>query len=218
MASRGYTTLSPTITLGVNKRTQSMACEAVHAHTMKEDVAEVDYWVNWLGNKGYKNVVLIGFSSTGNMEILSYDAQGPHPAIKKAILVSMNPILTDNSERQSAYRLMDTKQHADGKKIGVFSVGYCKNNFAATTDTYLSYAQYDANKVLDLIKHTPVPTELIFGSADTILPANWLSQIKSFNTRAPVTIIDKANHFFDDTSEFDLTDEVENILKSLPAQ
>jgi len=218
LASKGYTTLSPTITLGVNKRSQSMACEAVHTQTIQDNVAEIDYWVNWLGNKGYKNVVLIGFSSTGNIAILSYNAQGPHPAVKKAILVSMNPILTDNSERQKTLAETTPKRQANGKKLGLFSVGYCKNNFTATTNSYLSYAQYDASKVLELIRQTPVATELVFGSEDTILPANWPSQIKALKTRAQVTIIDKANHFFDDTSEFDLSEEVENILKNLPAQ
>jgi len=218
LASKGYTTLSPTITLGVNKRSQSMACEAVHTHTMKEDVAEIDYWVNWLGKKEYKNIVLVGFSSTGNIEILSYNAQGSHPAVKNAILVSMNPMLTDNRERQEAQSLKSATQHSEVKKLGVFSVGYCKNNFTATANIYLSYAQYDASKILGLIKQTNVPTELIFGSADTILPANWPSQIKALKSPAQVTIIDKANHFFDDTSEFDLAEETERILKNLPAQ
>lgn len=218
LASKGYTTLSPTITLGVNKRGQSMACEAVHTHTMKEDVAEIDYWVDWLGKKEYKNIVLVGFSSTGNIEILSYNAQGSHPAVKKAILVSMNPILSDNRERQEAQHLKGAKQHADAKKLGVFSVGYCKNNFTASANVYLSYAQYDASRILELIKQTNVPTELIFGSADTILPANWPSQIKALKSRAQVTIIDKANHFFDDASEFDLAEEIEKILTNIPAQ
>lgn len=218
LASRGYTVLSPTITLGVNKRNQSMACEAVHTHSMKEDVAEIDYWVNWLGKKDYKNIVLIGFSSTGNIEILSYNTQRSHPAVKKAILVSMNPILTDIRERQEAQSLKNAKQHSDVKKLGVYSVGYCKNNFTATASNYLSYAQYDASRILELIRQTSVPTELIFGSADTMLPANWPSQIKALKTRAQVTIINKANHFFDDTSEFDLAEEIENILKNIPAQ
>lgn len=218
LASKGYTTLSPTITLGVNKRSQSMACEAVHTQTMKQDVAEIDYWVNWLEKKEYKNIVLVGFSSTGNVEILSYNAQGSHPAIKKAILVSMNPILTDSSERQRTHSQIDAKQHADEKNPRIFSVGYCKNNFTATANTYLSYAQYDASRILELIRQTPVSTELIFGSADTILPATWLAQIKTLKTRAQVTIIDEANHFFDDTSEFDLAEEIENTLKNIPAQ
>ena len=41
LASKGYTTLSPTISLGINKRKQSMSCEMVHTHTMNDEVAEL---------------------------------------------------------------------------------------------------------------------------------------------------------------------------------
>jgi len=63
-----------------------------------------------------------------------------------------------------------------------------------------------------------VPTEIILGSADTILPANWPSQIKALQTKNRVTVIDDANHFFDATNEFDLAEEVENILKKSSAK
>jgi len=218
LASKGYTVLNPTISLGINKRSQSMACEAVHTHTIEEEVAEVAYWVQWLGNKGYKNIVPIGFSSTGNLEILLYNAQGSHPAIKNSILTSLNPIFTDPAELRKYRVAGDAKRQPDLKKLEIFTLGYCKNNFAATAKTYLSYAQYDDIKILKLIKQTPVQIDVILGSTDAILPANWPSQINALKTRTRVTIIDKANHFFDGTSEFDLAEEVENILKNLPAQ
>ena len=217
LASRGYTVLSPSISLGINRRSQSMACEAVHTHTIQEDVAEVAYWVNWLSSKGYKNIVPIGFSSTGNYEILLYNAQGSHPAVNKAILAGLIPIYTDHAVRQKIRSVMDARRQADNKNIGIFSLGYCKNNFAATSNSYLSYARFDERKLLELLKQTPVPTEVILGSSDTVLPDNWPSKIEALKSRTRVTIIDKANHFFDGTSEFDLAEEIENILKNLPA-
>jgi dienelactone hydrolase len=218
LASKGYTVLSPTISLGINLRNQSMACEAVHTHTMSEDVAEVSYWVNWLSNKGYKNIVLVGFSSSGNLQTLLLNAQGSYPSIKKAILVSLTPSLSDAAERQKVRGERDAKRQADNKKIGIYSLGYCKKNFAATATSYLSYSQYDENRILELIRLTPVPTEIILGKEDTILPANWPSQIKALQTNNRVTVIANANHFFDATNEFDLAEEVEGILKTLPAK
>ena len=58
LSSRGYTVLSPTMSLNINHRSQSMACEAVHTHTMDSEVDEISYWVTWLNTKGYKNIVL----------------------------------------------------------------------------------------------------------------------------------------------------------------
>lgn len=218
LASKGYTVLNPTISLGINLRNQSMACEAVHTHTMTEDVAEVAYWVNWLSNKGYKNIVLVGFSSSGNLQTLLLNAQGAHPSVRKAILVSLTSSLSDSAERQRVSIESDAKRQAEKKAIGIYSLGYCKKNFAATASSYLSYAQYDESRVLELVRQTPVPTEIILGSADTILPANWPSQIKALQTKNRVTVIDNANHFFDATNEFDLAEVVENILKNLHAR
>lgn len=216
LASKGYSVLSPTLSLGVNRRNQSMACEAVHTSTIKDEVAEVAYWINWLAGMGYNNIVPVGFSSTGNIEILLYMAQESHQTIRKIILTSPNPITIDQAEHQRTRAAID-KRNSNGKNLGKYSLGYCKNNFAATANSYLSYAQFDSNRILGLIGKTPVPTEVILGTADSILPANWSSQIKAVNPRARVTLIKNANHFFDDTSEFELAEEIEAILKNLSA-
>jgi len=215
LASKGYTVLSPTISLGVNKRRQSMACEAVHTYTYKEEVAEIAYWMNWLSNKGYKTIIPAGFSSTGNLGLLIYNAQGSHPAIKKIILVSPNPTFFDLAERQKIRTAKNTKQAASSRKLGAFTLGYCKNNYFSTSASYQSYSQYDDTKFLELIRQSPVPLELILGSSDTVLPASWLTQLKALKSPARTTIIDQANHFFADTAEFDLTEVVENILKNI---
>ncbi len=216
LASKGYTTLSPTLSLGINKRNQTLACVAVHTHTIEEDLAEVHYWVNWLAKKGYKNIVLVGFSSTGNFEALLYSVQGSHPAIKKIILTSFNPIASDPLEHQRVRTKMNTQRKADLKKPESFSLGYCKNNFFATANSYSSYAQLDANRILELIKQSPLPLEIIFGSDDKIIPENWVSRINALQSPAKIRILDKANHFFEGTYEFDLAEEVEAILKTLP--
>lgn len=216
LSSKGFSTLSPTLSLGINQRNQSMPCEAVHTHTMAQDIAELDYWVNWLGNKGYQDIVLIGFSSTGNNGIILYNAQRAHPAISKTILISPNPSIHDKAERQKIRNMMETQPNTYAKKPMQLSLGYCKKNFTATAGSYLSYAQYDENKILELLRNTAVPTEIIFGSADTILPANWVALVKATNTK--VSIIDKANHFFDGDHEFELVEEVEAALANLHAK
>ena len=218
LESKGYTVLNPTISLNINQRTRSMACEAVHTHTMEDEVAEVSYWVNWLSKRGYHNIVPVGFSSTGNIEILLYLSRGSHPAIKQIILTSLNPMSSGNKNRKENHNSPGVKRRVDGKKLEKFSLGYCKNNYAATVNSYQSYSSYNENRILELIKQMPVPVEVILGTDDTILPVNWPSRIKALKTRAQITIINKANHFFDGTSEFDLAEEVENALKKLPAQ
>lgn len=215
LASKGYTVLAPTISLGINKRSQTMACEAVHTHTMETEVAEVSHWVDWLFKKGYKNIVTIGFSSTGNLQALLYNSHGSHPSIKNSILISPNPLSSNKSDLQKPHTTPDKNPNSTYKKPRIYSLGYCKNNFAATSNTYLSYSKYDSNKLLELIHQTPVQTEIILGSDDTILPANWSTQIRALKAQTHVTVIDKANHFFDGTYEFDLAEKVEDSLKNI---
>jgi len=218
LAAKGYTVLRPTISLGVNKRKQSMACEAVHTHTYKEEVAEIAYWMNWLGNKGFKTIVPAGFSSTGNVGLLIYNAQGAHPAVKKIILISPNPQFFDLAERKSIRAGLNKNQHANSQKLGAFTLGYCKNNYFSTPNNYYSYTQYDESIVAGLMKQSPVPLEIILGSADTILPPAWLAQLKAIKSPTRITTIDQANHFFADSAEFELTEAVENIIKNINVQ
>ncbi len=209
LSSKGYTVLNPTITLGINRRSQSMACEAVHTHTMEDEVAEVGYWVNWLHKRGHREIVLTGFSSTGNHAILQFNAQGGHPAVKKAILANLNPVSIDERELQKA------RQNPGNRTLARFTMGYCKSNYMSTTRSYLSYALFNESRLLEMLKNTPVQTEVILGSADTVLPANWADRIGSLHAPVRVRIIGNANHFFDGAQEFDLADEVESILKSI---
>jgi dienelactone hydrolase len=211
LASKGYTTLSPTISHGINRRKQSMPCEMVHTHFIHEDLTEVNYWVNWLAQKGYKNIVLIGFSSTGNVSVLLHNTQGAHPAVSKNILVSMNPVAISQAELKKA-RSANVASPEKNKKPNTYSVGYCRKNFVATLGSYLSYAQYHENHMLTLLTQNTVPTEFIFGTSDTILPRNWISQIKAIKPQSHLTIIEDANHFFDGKFEFDLAEKVEQSL------
>jgi len=42
----GYTVLSPTLTLGIPFRKQSLACEAIHTHRLQDDHAEIAAWLD----------------------------------------------------------------------------------------------------------------------------------------------------------------------------
>ena len=203
------------MSLGVNRRKQSLACEAAHTHTMDDETGEVAFWINWLSSRGYKDIVPVGFSSTGNISLLLYNIQTPHPSIKKVILTSFNPVHINQAERLKLQTGAGRKSHAQGGKIARYSVGYCKNNFSSTLNTYLSYSAFVDDKILDLISHSTVPLEIILGSADTVLPVNWQAKIIARNPRARISVVNKANHFFEGTTELDLADNVETILKTI---
>ncbi|GAO35256.1 hypothetical protein SCT_0640 [Sulfuricella sp. T08] len=212
LADQGYTVLVPTLTLGINRRSKSLACEAVHAHTMEGDVAEIGFWVNWLTNKDYSSIALVGHSA-GSGQILRYAIQKSNSAVKKIVLTSLVPLYSKPQEAQDAAAL--TRQPGSKQTLGRFTLSYCNNTYVAPPAAYLSYVANDAEHELSLLGKIKVPAEIILGSADKTITIDWPGKIQ--NRGIPVTLIDKAGHFFDGPQEFDLADRIETILKTLPA-
>lgn len=213
LAGNGYTVLIPTLTLDINRRSKSLACEGVHTHTLEGDVAEIGLWTNWLARKGYTSVALIGHSS-GSLQILQYLAQKPSPVVKKAILTSVLPLRSQPQEAQQTFAWV--KQAGTSEQVlERFTLGYCHNNYVAPPAAYLSYVANDSSKILDQFSKTRVSVEVILGAADTAMQPLWPEKISARGI--PVTVIDHAGHFFDGAQEFDLADKVESILKDFPA-
>ncbi|MHB9118578.1 MAG: alpha/beta fold hydrolase [Burkholderiales bacterium] len=212
LSDAGYTVLSPTLSLGISRRNHSLACEAIHLHTLEGEAAEIGIWVDWLVRKHYPNIVLIGHS-TGSKSILFYLGKTPNPAVRKAVLASLVPDDSSNSDRDKARQQLKA-QHTKGKEnLERFSMSYCHNNYMTTPSAYLSYAVYGADQTLGLLDKSKVPVEIILGGADTLMEKGWPQ--KALKHGASITLIKSAGHFFDGPQEFDFADAVEAQLKSL---
>lgn len=211
LASAGYTTLAPTLSLGIPRRSKSMACEAAHQHTLKQDVNEIADWVDWLAQRHAGPIVFIGHSY-GSLQGLVYATGKPHAALRRLIALS----------------LVDTEQHPPGIAVATlladararvargdtnladFAIGHC-NKFTATPKSYLSYANWDRKRVLDLSRDSQVPLNVVMGGNDDRMGKGWAQALSAAGVK--VDKIDGANHFFDAEHEFDLLDLVLRLLK-----
>lgn len=213
LADGGYPVLVPTLSLGISRRNKSLPCEAVHKHTLQDDVQEIAYWVRWLGSHGYKRIALIGHSS-GGKDVLAYlSGSTPNAGVERAILVSVVPIYVDAEQYRKAHaEKLPVSGQAAALPLRRFTMAYCNNNYAAILPAYLSYADWTAEVIMDRLARISVPVDIVLGNADRVVPAGWQAQLKK--GRAPVHLIEGAGHFFDDEYEFDLTDRVMAILKS----
>lgn len=70
-------------------------------------------------------------------------------------------------------------------------------------------------KTLDQLGKIKVPAEAIPGAADASIESIRPGKIRTRGK--PVTIIGNAGHLFDGAQGFDLADEAESILKTLPS-
>jgi pimeloyl-ACP methyl ester carboxylesterase len=206
----GHTVLIPNLSLGIDNRRQSLACEAIHTHSMSGDINEISFWVDWLRRRTGKAVALLGHSA-GSLDLVAYLANEPDPPVAQVILISLvafeqGPIAKeDEAERKRALQL---------KKNGInelthFRLAFC-DSYTTTPENYLSYLQWNGNKTLKNLNNLAVKPTILLGGEDRRLGNDWLPSLKQAGIE--VIEIPGANHFFDHEYEFDLMDKVQEIL------
>jgi pimeloyl-ACP methyl ester carboxylesterase len=207
----GYTVLIPNLSLGIDNRRQSLACEAIHTHSLAGDIKEIGFWVDWLHQRNGKAVTLLGHS-VGSLELLAYLSDEPAPPVEQVILISLiafaqGPIAKENeAERQRALQ-----QLSDGsKELSHYRLAFC-DNYTTTPENYLSYLEWNGNKTLENLNNLPFEPTILLGGEDQRLGDDWLPLLRQAG--AKVIEIPGANHFFDHEYEFDLMDKVQEILE-----
>ena len=214
LATAGYTVLAPNLGLGISRRNRSLPCEAVHAHTLDEDVAEIAFWTRWLTQRGYARIVLIGHSF-GSVQILSYLNHNPSHAVVKALLISLTDVEVkqDASQRAKLARELRERIARGDKSLAEAEFGHCKK-YVAPASALASYLSVTRNTLLDALPKVSIPIEVVLGSADDRMGPDWVDKLASRGVA--VRVIDGANHFFDNQHEFDLQDALLQALQSMP--
>lgn len=214
LRSQGLTVLAPTLSLGVSLRKEPLACEAVHTHSLDDDLREINLWVNWLRNTTGRKPVLIGHSA-GARFLLSYMGEHPLEPVDSAILIGLNFF----HEGPAANETVAHAQHAEAvfrtnpAQLDEYALSYCKR-YPTTAAAFLSYFRLNKQHTLKALQAVTYPTTIILGSADQEVDQDWHSMLVAHGAR--VIEIEGANHFFDQNHEFDLLETVENILHQTP--
>lgn len=211
MADAGHTVLLPNLTLGITHRRQSLACEAIHTHTMQDAGREIDAWLKWLKTRHSGPIVLLGHSF-GSVELLAYLSKRRDPAISRLIGVSIVEGRIKLSPTETGKLIGELRQAVitGTPRVVTHPFSFCRK-FQATPASLLSYLEWTPQKVLDASARLPLPSLFIMGESDDRLGPGWVEQL---DRRNRVTVIPGANHFMDGNHEFDLLDVVLNELKA----
>ncbi len=213
LVENGNTVLAPTMTLGINARQGGLSCDAIHTHTLEEDLEEIRFWVNWLTRRGHQQIILIGHSS-GSMELLAYLNDNPLATVKKLIATSL--VYADGFNPQTLVNQQITEaqhRHRQGDRtLQTYTLSYCRDNFLAPPYVYLSYTAWTQQRVLAALKRSPVPVAIIMGGEDERFQDSWINALQQ--TGAQIIVIDGASHFFDSHHEFDLHDAILSLLET----
>lgn len=214
LSDQGYTVLAPTLTLGISNRVTSLPCNALHLHTFEDSSRELRWWVNWLGDQGYRDITLVGHSA-GSIRILAYTLDDPHPAVRRQVLTSLVSLErlpgakpTGTSTEQAEQWLAQGQQ-----RVARYDVSFCHGNFTAPPAVYLSYHAWTRKRVAQALRDTRIPAVVIVGANDRrFTGGDWLQMLEASAPR--LVVLNDANHFFDGMAEFALYDAIGQALQA----
>ena len=207
LADEGYNVLTPTLTLGVSRRLQSLACEAVHTHSMDQDVAELLVWVRWLHGRAGKQPVLVGHSA-GGVQLAALLEAHPDLPVEHAILIS----LTYFGDVDGVASVSQLRAHAAADlatsgdaALQDYALNYCRR-YVTTPGNLLSYLAWDAQRLGKALVTADAAVTVVYGDRDERIDKEWLDVLREGGVE--VRPVAGADHFFDLEHEFDLLDEV----------
>ncbi len=213
LASAGYSVLTPTLTLGVTHRHQSLPCEAIHTHTREGNMREFDSWLRWLRARGHRRVVLVGHS-LGSAELLLYLQARRPGAVAHFIALSLVETRSDfkaNGLDQLRQTMQQRAARGD-RQAQRHPLSFCRN-FNAVPQTFASYLAITPDSLAAAARSLPIPATFIMGGGDERLGSGWIERLRG--TGKSVIVIPNASHFLDGEHEFELIDAVLNVLKQV---
>jgi len=206
----GYTVLAPTLSLNIPNRAQSLACEAVHRHSLDDDVAEIGRWVSWLKSHGHRSIVLVGHSF-GSLQLLAYLSLKPDAAVKAYVGASLIEAQIGTTARAALIAQLEDRVVRKQRALVNQTLSFCRK-YPSTPEGLLSYVHWDQARLLAALKQSPVSVKLIMGDRDDLMERGWFKALALMEV--PLVIVKGANHFMDGAHEFDL---LEHTLQSLDA-
>lgn len=210
LADAGYSVLTPTLTLGIPARGQSLACEAVHHTSLVDDIAEIERWVKWLRDKGHRHIVLVGHSF-GSLQLLAYLQNQSNPAITGFVGVSMVEAQIGGQPRAPLIERLTAQVARHDHKLVTEPLSFC-GRYPTTAEALLTYVRWDQPRLLAAVQRLGDRSLLIMGNSDNRLEQGWLRALQHLKT--PLIVIEGGNHFMSGEHEFDVVEHTLAYLKS----
>jgi pimeloyl-ACP methyl ester carboxylesterase len=219
----GQSTLAINLSLGVNNRHGMYDCKVAHRHHNEDAIREINFWVQWLGKQGVKDITLLGHSRGGAQTAL-YAARHNVELIKSIVL--MAPATRDNTNA-TAYETRykqpftpvfekATRLVATGKGNTILdniNLMTCRDT-PVMASTFLSY--YGRESQVDgpsYLKHIQKPVLVIVGGKDNVvvgLEKKILPLVDG--NRIKMKVIPGSGHMFRDLNTDDAVDAIVDFL------
>lgn len=224
LKDRGISSLSMTLSLGLDNRHGMYDCATPHTHRHADAVEEIGAWLDWLQSQGVAGVALLGHSRGGN-QIARFAAAHPDEPLSAVVLIA--PQTWSESDAAADYQKRYGKELApqieQARRLDAAGKGgtlmehvdfvYCPDS-SATASAFLSY--YAPDPRMDtphLIPEIKAPVLVVAGSEDDVVKGlTEKVQPLADGQRVKLIVIDGADHFFRDLYAEEIADAVEAQL------
>jgi pimeloyl-ACP methyl ester carboxylesterase len=219
LQEEGYGSLAFTLSLGQTDRSGFFDCQQPIISGHGDAQQEIDYWVDYLHQQGYKNIVLVGHSR-GGAQMAAYALHKPTD-VKQVFLIA--PMVWVEADISAEYQQKNSKPLAPllkdlGRgnlaKLSQQDVLHCKKS-AVSAGAFLSYYRRSPEKHTPaLISEIKVPARVYLGTEDPLTIAfNKQQAMFISNPKVSLSYIDGADHFFRDLYADELVEDMIDALQ-----
>ena len=224
LKDRGISSLSMTLSLGLDNRRGMYDCATPHTHKHTDAVEEIGAWLGWLQSQGVAKVALLGHSRGGN-QTARFAAEHGEAPLTAVILVApqtwSEAYAAEDYQKRYGKELAPQIERArrldaegkGGSLMEHVDFVYCPDS-SATAAAFLSY--YAPDPRMDtphLIPEIKAPVLVIAGSEDEVV-TGLVEKVQPLadGKRVTLTVLDGADHFFRDLYADEIADAVQTLL------
>jgi pimeloyl-ACP methyl ester carboxylesterase len=224
LKDRGVSSLSITLSLGLDNRQGMYECKTPHVHRHTDAVDEIGAWLAWLQSQGVTKAALLGHSRGGN-QTARFAVGRPDAPVTAVILVAPQTATAGYAAQEYEKRfgtpLAAPLQRAqalvaEGKGATLMEQVdflYCAKA-SVSAAAFVSY--YGPDERMDtpaLIPEIRTPVLVVAGSADDVVKG-LVEKVQPLadGKRVQLKVVDGADHFFRDLYADDVADAVKALL------
>ena len=208
----GHNVLIINLSYGIDKREDRfLDCDIQHNHNEHESVREIVKWYEYLKNKGYKKINLIGHSRGAYNVVQALSIINNQKINSYLLAPTIDTYLGTKEYYESEFNipyekiLKSNENYFIKDRYGLINFLFCEN-VNVSTKTFKSYLDFSNNKLLypytfniiDLLNDIESSSVIFSGTEDEVLEDTYKKFKLIDNPNVRKVIISGAGHFFRD--------------------
>ncbi len=223
LAEADIPSLAPTLSLGIDNRQGMYDCKTPHTHRHEDAVTELKLWLDWLKSRDVSQILLLGHSRGGNQVAQLTSTSPDYPLLGQVLLAPMTwnaeyeaDAYTKRYGKPLAPLLADAVAQGSGPLPDPVDFIYCEKA-PVNAESFVSYYADTPDKHTPfLMQNTELPTLVIMGSEDQVVPDLPQAMLGVGNPLVERVSIEGADHFFRDLYTYDVVDQITGFMDRQP--